>query len=167
MTLTWCTSKTKFLDMHKFSKTPPPKKKVLSKKIFPEWFGHKTIFFFVIQNICDYSVQTDVVKQVLLVNSISNQMLRVWYTYLTSPCSWVLFWVSSSKADSSPLIIKFPPRYKLQGTLNSFPMQYPYTSYIRIKLPHQSLLGHPVREATTGVSVCSIGGRPIPIQLHQ
>ena len=148
-----------------FKGPPPKKKKSFVQKIFPEWFGHKTIDFFF------FKIFVFIQCKLMLSNKY---------------CLWTPFLAKCSECDihTSPALaagfyFEFPifkswfvsTDHKVSSSIQTSRQfeQFPYTGslYIRIKLPHQSLLGHPVREATTGVSVCSIGGRPFPIQLHQ
>ena len=85
MTLTWCNPKTRFLDINFFSKSTKLEKKS-SKKFLTDLvlkllilFVNKKVFFNSISNWC--------LKKILLVNSISSQMFRVWYNHFVRE-SW-------------------------------------------------------------------------------
>ena len=71
-----------------------------STKKTPEWFGFKNIDFFLFLKIFfDYSVQTDVLKNISLVNPLSNQMMNILSYGLGVKVFWRYFhkgWLTES-----------------------------------------------------------------------
>ena len=75
------------------------------------------IYFVLLKIFSDYSVQTAVSKKILLVNSICNQMLRVW---CTEPPPFTTHWslcpINYSVADCTALCCTALHSNALQGT---------------------------------------------------